>query len=80
MERIILTVVRESDGRWDTRGVDFEYYRRSQDVPVPSLLHVLRDLEARGLVVEVPIAGGTGPGWRLTPAGAQCLHEAEESE
>lgn len=73
IERTVLTVVQESDGRWDTRGLDFEYYRRSQQPVEPSILHLLRQLEARGLVSEVVIEGGTGPGWRLTDEGSSAL-------
>lgn len=69
VERTVLAAVLASEGRLDTRGLDFEYYRRSQEQVQPSILHVLRDLERRGLVREVPIEGGTGPGWRLTPEG-----------
>ncbi len=72
-ERTVLEVVAASGGRWDTRGLDFEYYRRSQMPVEPSLLHVLRDLATRGLVVEVPIAGGTGPGWDLTETGIRAI-------
>jgi hypothetical protein len=77
-ELVVLEVVATSDGRWDTRGLDFEYYRRSQVPLEPSLLHVLRDLEKRGLVIEVPIAGGTGPGWRLTLSGTRASGVAQD--
>jgi hypothetical protein len=75
-ERTVLEVVAESCGRWDTRALDFEYYGRSQELLEPSLLHVLRDLEARGLVVEVSIPGGTGPGWNVTPAGRSVTDQS----
>lgn len=73
IERAVLVVVHESDGRWDTRGLDFEYYRRSQQPVKPSILHLLRQLKSRGLVSEVAIEGGTGPGWRLTADGARAI-------
>jgi hypothetical protein len=79
LERTVLTVVHVSQGRWDTRGLDFEYYRRSQQPVEPSILHVLRDLESRGLVTEVPIEGGTGPGWKLTADGARAV-DAENDD
>jgi len=44
-ELIVLEAVGLSDGRWDTRHLDFEYYSRSQVLLEPNLLHVLRDLE-----------------------------------
>jgi hypothetical protein len=75
IERVVLAVVHESDGRWDTRGLDFEYYRRSQQPLEPSILHVLRHLESRGLVSEMAIEGGTGPGWRLTTEGAHAIED-----
>ena len=65
-ELLVLEVVRLSDGRSDTCSLDFEYHSRSQEPLEPHLLGVLRTLEARGLVAEVLIAGGTGPGWKLT--------------
>jgi hypothetical protein len=77
IERTVLDVVCASQGRWDTRGLDFEYYRRSQQPVEPSILHVLRDLESRGLVTEVPIEGGTGPGWKLTEDGARALNASQ---
>lgn len=79
IERAVLAVVQESEGRWDTRGLDFEYYRRSQELISPSILHVLRSLEGRGLVDEVPISGGTGPGWRLTPEGSAVICTRREA-
>lgn len=72
-ELIVLEVVGLSDGRWDTRHLDFEYYSRSQVSLEPNMLRVLRDLERRGLVVPVPVEGGTGPGWKLTSEGRQVL-------
>jgi hypothetical protein len=72
-ELIVLQVVGLSDGRWDTRHLDFEYYSRSQVLLEPNMLRVLRDLERRGLVLSVPIEGGTGPGWKLTSEGQRVL-------
>lgn len=78
IERTILAVVQLSQGRWDTRGLDFEYYRRSQQPLESSILHVLRDLESRGLVAEVPIEGGTGPGWKLTADGTRVVEREDD--
>jgi hypothetical protein len=78
-ERIVLEVVAAGGGRLDTRHLDFEYYRRSQVLLEPSILHVLRDLERQGLVDSIPIDGGTGPGWRLTRAGRRALGAEDAS-
>jgi hypothetical protein len=72
-ERVVLEVVGASGGRLDTRQLDFEYYARSQVLLEPNILHVLRNLERRGLVDSLPIEGGTGPGWRLTREGRRAL-------
>lgn len=63
-ELIILQVVRLSDGRWDTRHLDFEYYSRSRVLLEPNILRVLRDFERRGLVESVPVEGGPAPAGR----------------
>lgn len=73
IERTVLIVVRESEGNWDTRSLDFEYYRRSQQPLMPSILHTLRDLERRGFVSEVACQGGTGPAWQVTADGARAI-------
>ncbi len=72
-ERLVLEIVGQSDGRLDTRHLDFEYYSRSRVLLQPNLLQVLRRLEQRGLVESVTIEGGTGPGWQLTDDGRQSL-------
>ena len=83
VELVILEIVELSQGRWDTRNLDFEYYSRSNELIQPNILYVLRDLERRGLVEAVAIEGGTGPGWRLTRSGHHLLGigcEQESSE
>jgi len=76
-ERTLLEVVRKSDGGWDTRGIDFGYYSREpSELMQPSILHVLRDMESRGLVTAID-TGGTGPAWRLTERGARLLESSE---
>lgn len=70
--RLLLEVVKESRGEWDTRNIDYVFHSRAGSVE-GSLLAELRELEAAGLVAEVPIEGGTGPGWRLTPAGEGAI-------
>jgi hypothetical protein len=77
-ERVVLEVVRASDGSWDTRQLDFHYYARSQVLLDPNILWLLRDLERRGLVAPVPIDGGCGPGWRLTRDGQVTVAAAAE--
>ncbi len=72
MQSLLLEVVRESDGRWDTRNIDHVFHARSGAVE-GSLLATLRDLERRSLIAEVHIEGGTGPGWRITDVGEQEL-------
>jgi hypothetical protein len=72
-ELVVLKVVGLSDGRWDTRTLDFEYYSRSRVLLQPHILYVLRDLERQGLVESVPVEGGTGPGWKLTSEGRRVL-------
>lgn len=78
-ELIVLEVVGLSDGRLDTRHLDFEYYSRSRVLLEPNILRVLRDFEGRGLVESVPIEGGTGPGWKLTTEGRRLLGGQESS-
>lgn len=39
----------------------------------PSILHALRDLESCGFGTEVPIEGGTVPGWQLTAGGTHTV-------
>jgi hypothetical protein len=72
-ELVVLTVVRDSAGRWDTRNLDYQYHGRSQELLEPNILHVLRDLESRGYVEEVAIHGGTGPGRVPTAQGYAAL-------
>jgi DNA-binding PadR family transcriptional regulator len=78
-ERIILEVVAASDGRRDTRRLDFDYYARSRDLLEPNIFRALRDLEKRGLVTPVQINGGTGPGWNLTSEGRRTLDDKDAS-
>jgi hypothetical protein len=79
-ELIVLEVVELSDGRWDTRHLDFEFYSRSRVLLDPNILHVLRDFERQGLAVSVPLEGGTGPGWRLTPEGRRLLRRRSRED
>lgn len=79
-ERLVLEIVGRSDGRLDTRHLDFEYYSRSRVLLQPNLLQLLRRLEQRGLVASVTIEGGTGPGWQLTDEGRRSLLAAEPGE
>jgi hypothetical protein len=72
MRRLLLDVVKESGGEWDTRNIDYVFNSRAGSLE-GSLLVELRRLGTAGLVVEVPVEGGTGPGWRLTPAGEVAI-------
>ncbi|GAB97728.1 hypothetical protein KILIM_079_00260 [Kineosphaera limosa NBRC 100340] len=72
-ELVILDVVRISNGKSDTRNLDFAYYRRSSVFLDPHILHVLLEFEAQGLVSRVEIHNGTGPGWQLLPKGLTAL-------
>lgn len=47
VELVILKIVELSQGCWDTRNLDFEYYSRSNALIQPNILYVLRDLVAR---------------------------------
>lgn len=70
--RILLEVVQESGGRWDTRNIDHYFHRKGGSLD-GSLLAELRALEMLGFVVAKSIPNGTGPAWLLTAAGAQEL-------
>lgn len=73
----VLQVVRDSAGKWDTRRIDLTLGLRG--VPVDhGILGDMYELSERGLIEEV-IDGrrGTGPKWRITPAGEAFLAEHE---
>lgn len=71
-QKILLTVVRDSEGRWDTRNID-HYFHRRQGTLSRSVLAELRELESLGIVIAEGIANGTGPAWQLTDAGLREL-------
>ncbi len=71
-QKILLTVVRESEGRWDTRDIDHCFHRR-QGTRSRSVLAELRELESLGIVIAKEVPNGTGPAWQLTDAGLREL-------
>jgi hypothetical protein len=72
MRRLLLEVVKESGGQWDTRAIDYVFHSRAGSLEGSPLVE-LQLLGAAGLVVEVPVVRGTGPGWRLTPEGEAAI-------
>lgn len=74
--RTTLEVIRDGHGEWDTRQIDMMLGFRGATIE-HGILADLRELESQGLIEEVVgVAGGTGPRWRLTSAGARWLTEA----
>lgn len=67
-QKILLAVVQESGGRWDTRNID-HYFHRRKGVLARTVLAELRNLESLGFVVAREFPNGTGPAWQLTEAG-----------
>ena len=68
--RLILEVVREGHGQWDTRTVDLELGRRGAHIET-GILPELRQLADWNLIEEDDgEPRGTGPRWRLTVLGA----------
>lgn len=71
--RLALEVVRDGDGRWDTRTIDLELGRRGAHIE-RGILDDLRQLAEQNLITEEtgdPTA--TGPRWHLTAQGAAWL-------
>lgn len=70
---IVLAVVREGAGRWDTRRIDIELGLRGVVIDHG----ILRDmvlLSEQGLIERVASdRSGTGPYWRLTQEGERVL-------
>jgi hypothetical protein len=74
--RLVLEVIRDGDGRWDTRAVDLELGRRGALIET-GILGDLRQLAAGGLIQEDNSEPhGTGPRWRLTASGIAWLEAA----
>ncbi|GAA4444485.1 hypothetical protein GCM10023170_022030 [Phytohabitans houttuyneae] len=71
--RLLLEVVRDGAGRWDTRTIDLELGRRGAHVD-SGIMADLRQLADRHLVQEDNNPPqGTGPRWQLTALGAAWL-------
>lgn len=76
--RLALEVVRDGDGRWDTRTIDLELGRRGAHIE-SGILADLRRLAERDMIREDNAAShGTGPLWRLTDRGAAWLESGSE--
>jgi hypothetical protein len=69
---LLLELVAESEGRWDTRTLDVLFYERG-GTEGPTVLSRLAELEAGGYIRRLDIEGGTGPAFKLTEAGAEML-------
>lgn len=70
---MVLAVVLEGAGRWDTRRIDIELGIRGVAID-HGILRDMIMLSELGLIERVASDRiGTGPYWRLTPEGAQTL-------
>lgn len=71
--RLLLEVVRDGDGRWDTRTIDLELGRRGAHIE-GGILADLRQIADQHLIQEDNSEPrGTGPRWKLTGLGASWL-------
>lgn len=71
--RVVLEVVRDSAGLWDTRTIDLELSRRGAVIR-RGILGDLRRFRDRGLVREdTGMPRRTGPRWHLTESGKDLL-------
>lgn len=68
----MLEIVALNDSGRDTRGLDFEYYSHSSVRLEPHILHLLRDLERRGLVRWSKCAEALVPDGDLLPDAETC--------
>jgi DNA-binding HxlR family transcriptional regulator len=75
---MVLEVIRDGGGRWDTRTIDLELGRRGAYIE-QGILADLRELADKNLIEENnDVHVGTGPRWRLTEFGAaqlECIPE-----
>lgn len=70
---MILEVIRDGGGRWDTRSIDLELGRRGAQIE-SGILSDLRRLADQYLIREDGAAPQrTGPRWHLTARGAKWL-------
>jgi hypothetical protein len=74
--RLVLEVVRDGGGRWDTRTIDLELGRRGAHIGTG--IHAdLQHVAQSGLIEEDHSEPrGTGPRWRLTELGAAWLQSS----
>lgn len=78
--RLALEVIRDGDGRWDTRTIDLELGRRGAHIE-GGILSDLRKLADQGLIQEdSDEPRGTGPRWHLTTLGSSWLESAKAHE
>jgi hypothetical protein len=75
--RLVLEVVRDGGGRWDTRTIDLELGRRGAHVE-SGITADLRKAADQDLIQEDHSEPrGTGPRWRLTALGAAWLESSD---
>lgn len=74
--RLLLEVVRDGGGRWDTRTIDLELGRRGAHIE-GDILADLRRISNQHLIQEDNSEPrGTGPRWKLAGLGAAWLESA----
>ena len=74
--RVVLEVVRDGGGRWDTRTIDLELGRRGARIET-GILADLRHVAQAGLIEQDHSQPrGTGPRWRLTELAAAWLQSS----
>lgn len=76
--RLVLEVIRDGSGRWDTRTIDLELGRRGARIDC-AITADLRQLADRHLIQEDNTEPrGTGPRWHLTNIGAAWLEASSD--
>jgi hypothetical protein len=77
--RLALEVIRDGEGRWDTRTIDLELGRRGAHIEA-GILADLRRLSKRHLIqADETDPMGIGPRWRLTKLGADWLSSRDQA-
>jgi hypothetical protein len=80
LTRMLLEVIRDGGGLWDTRSIDLELGRRGAHIE-SGILADLRRLADQHLIQEDNSEPrGTGPRWLLTSLGASWLEAAINEE
>ena len=73
--RLVLEVIRDGGGQWDTRTIDLELGRRGARIET-GIMDDLRRLVDQNLIqADDSEPKGTGPRWRLTDLGLGWLQE-----